>query len=1029
MISNIRSNLLLLLLTVVSLLTMITVKDSQAQRRASKPRIITVEGTVTNQEGVPVSDVVVSANEGSNTAYTGVDGTYSIQAFEASVVLFEAFGYEDFVLDLFETPNLKHITLRQVPLFTGEKSTVFLPQLIEAEHRSLVGAVSTIRGDQLITYPDALLSNVLQGKGLGLIVTMNTGGMANNNASMYLRGLSSNTNNQLVTVVDGIERPIDDLLPEEIESIELLKDATSKILMGSRAAPGVLMVTTKRGQKFKKNIHTSLSYGMGMPTRMPQYLDSYQYAVLHNEARLNDGLTPLYSDADILGYRNSSGVNDLRYPNVDYYDYFLNKTNSIQKATTQFTGGNNNIQYAVVMGYLGYTGLQKYGDLPRNDRFNVRGNIDLAITNAVSAFMGMGSIIEYWKRGGLNHAQTFSSLSTHRPNEYPLILAHPNLPETEEEQTFYGASYDRSQNLLSALSEGGDGTDEYISNQMNFGLNFDLGLVTEGLSAKTFVTFDNYYFGIKSLNRTAPTYAQRWLKTPDGRDSVVFDNVLREVVNNDYSLSNTTTVRNQGFNAKINYSRSFGDHSLVSDLGFFYYHKEVPGSGNIIPQDIQNTNTFLRTNYGYNNKYFAEFTLAAMGSNRFEKGDHVFLAHAIGASWILSEESFIQSLSSINYLKLKTSWGILGYDATTPHLLYNKRWITSNNDVNFGERNSGSRPERVYLVGTPSPGLTWEKSKEFNIGLEGLTFNHRLSFEINYFNENRVDIIQQVGSLYSNIYPGSFIPYRNWGDVSNKGIEGEMHWHSRIGNFNYRIGGNLIWSKNRWERIDEIAYPDEYRRRLGQPTDMILGYESVGLFGKDTPMTGHPHQTFGPYAIGDIAYRDLNGDNEINDLDRTSIGNNFPRASFGFDLDLSYKGFGLYILATGSSGVQTLLNNSYYINKGIDKYSVLAQERFHPVNNPDGQQPRLTTTEAANNTVNSDFWLADTGFFRLKNVELSYTFYRLPHNLAKNVKVYARATNMLVLSKVKELDPEVPNSGVNNYPLLSSILGGVSISF
>jgi len=1017
------------LLPVVVLLLISSGAQGQ-QEDGKKKNQITLEGKVTGPQGNPIEGIQVSANEGTYIDYTDQKGLYSVVAAKGSFVLFESEQYKDYVLNLSKTPDLRNIQLEKIPFYTGEKSRVRLPQLIETDQRSLVGAVSRIKSEKLELYPTELLSNSLQGHGMGLTAIMNAGGMANNPPSLYLRGLSANSNNQLITVVDGIERPIEDLIPEEIESIELLKDPTAKILMGSRAANGVLMVTTERGEKYKKNIRTSVSYGVGSPTRLPQFLNSYDYARLYNEARRNDGIAPLYSESDLQGYQNSSGPNDLRYPDVDYYDYFLKNYNTLKKATAGFSGGNQSVQYSAILGYTGYDGLQEYGQKPNNNRFNARGNIDLSITDAVSAYMGIGTIIEYWKIGGINHAETFARLSSHRPNEYPLTLQHPGLDElnsdNEQDQVYYGASYDRHGNVLMALSKGGNRSNEFITSQMNFGMDFDLSQFVEGLSASSFITFDNYFSGEKWLDRHEATYEQQWYKTPSGQDTVVFDKVMQEYVNNSYNLPISQTTRDQGINAKLNYSRQLGNHNIHSDLVFFYTKKDVVGSGSQVPQDIKNTNTFLRTHYNYSNKYYAELTVSAMGSNRFAPGNRTFISHALGGSWILSEESFMESLDAFDFLKLKASWGVLGYDATTPHLLYNKRWRDAGN-VQFGERNSGYTAQRVILDGVGSPNLKWEKSEELNFGVEGLALDQRLSFEFNYFSENRYDIIEKVQSRYSSIYAGMF-PYDNWGDIQNRGLEGQLHWQSSLGNLKYRVGGNFIWSKNEVVRVDEIAFPNT-RSTEGLPSDVIMGYENLGLFGKDVSLEGHPQQTFGDYQQGDLAYRDVNNDGMVDDLDRTNIGNSHPRLTYGIDVELKYKGFGLYVLASGASDVNMVNQNAYYTNYGIGKYSQLAMERYHPTNNPDGTQPRLTSTQASNNMVQSDFWMLNTSYFRLKNVELSYTFRNAPNAKARNLKFYIRGTNLMVLSDMEDLDPEVPNGGVTNYPVFTNMLAGVEVSF
>ena len=320
----------------------------------------------------------------------------------------------------------------------------------------------------------------------------------------------------------------------------------------------------------------------------------------------------------------------------------------------------------------------------------------------------------------------------------------------------------------------------------------------------------------------------------------------------------------------------------------------------------------------------------------------------------------------------------------------------------------------------------WEKSKEINVGIEGATLNKRLTFEANYFNQLRDDIILKMTSRYSSIY-GGYISYENAGKVLNHGFELDIRWNDSYGQFKYDIGANLTWTKNKVKNGNELDQPYDYLNKLGRPSDVILGYVSEGLFGKDIQLDGHPVQMFGDYGNGDIAYADLNNDQIIDEQDRRVIGNTYPRTFLGVDLNFSYKGWGLYILGTAQLGMDKVLNNRYYWNYGERKYSVKALDRYHPENNPDGNLPRLTTTNGSNNFRDSDFWTENSGFFRLKNVELSYTFTNIPS--IKALKVYARGTNLLTFSRIKDLDPEVLNAGVTNYPIMMNITGGFSLTF
>ena len=264
--------------------------------------------------------------------------------------------------------------------------------------------------------------------------------------------------------------------------------------------------------------------------------------------------------------------------------------------------------------------------------------------------------------------------------------------------------------------------------------------------------------------------------------------------------------------------------------------------------------------------------------------------------------------------------------------------------------------------------------------------------------------------------------------MRNQGVDLNIWWADSVGDFSYRIGLNAVWSRNKLLEWNEIRYPEEYRRNVGKPTDAMFGYESLGLFGKDIALEGSNPQYLGAYQEGDIAYADLNDDGLVDERDQRMVGNSFPRISSGLDITLSYRGWQLYLQGTAQIGMDSWMNNKYYWVKGEDKYSEVVLDRWHPVNNPDGTYPRLTTTEGANNFVNSTFWLENGSFFRLKDVELSYTFTFIK-GWCRKLRIFARGTNLLVLGAEKNLDPELMNAGINNYPVYSAITGGLSVTF
>ena len=570
-----------------------------------------------------------------------------------------------------------------------------------------------------------------------------------------------------------------------------------------------------------------------------------------------------------------------------------------------------------------------------------------------------------------------------RPNEYPLTISSNvlGLEPDAKGVPFFGSSIRKPDNLLADMEYGGFTSERYVTSQTNIGLDFTLDKLVKGLRASAFMTFDNYNYFRQGQVNVYPTYA------------------ISNIIDGEPEFRQMKQLNLQDDQSRM------GD--LAAMLAYHYYQDEVKGDA----QDVKNTNTTLRLNYGFDNKYVFEGDGALMGSNRFEKNSRYFLSGAIGAGWILSNEAFLIDCDVVNFLKVKASVGILGYDRSTDFLLYKTAWKNGDN-LSLGEQNK-STYHTTQFVRLGNKDLKWERSTEWNIGVEGFFLRNRLKAEINYFNELRDNIIGVQSNTYADVL-GNFISYRNIGN----------------GDFSYQVGANVTWSKNKLLKWNEVNYPDSYLRSVDKPTDAMIGYQALGLFGKDVSLGRNISQLLGNYQEGDIAYADLNNDGVVDARDKKMLGNSYPRTVFGIDANLQYKNWGLYILGTAELGLDVWKNNAYYQNKGEGKYSVLALDRWHPENNPNGTYPRLTTTEGDNNFVNSSFWLGNGSYFRLKNVELSYTITNKKENaLAKKIKIFGRGTNLFSLSEEKKLDPELINAGINNYPVYRTLTGGVTVTF
>ena len=1009
-------------LAIVILLACILPGSISAQNKKGKVKKLTISSQIVNEEGNGIPNAIITIGEGLIQTKTDENGNYTIQAKADSMILVEALGYESKWLDLSKGAIEAQLALEKQLLFSSDNDVIELPLGLTAHQRSLTGAVSKISGEELESYPDLSLSNAFQGRLMGLTARQSVNGLGNNNAALYIRGLARGGADGIITIVDGVERPIDYLAAEEIESVEILKDPTTKILYGPRAANGVMIITTKRGKPNTKVLDASVEYGASFATRQPDYLNSFEYAQLYNEARANDGLSPFYSQQDLQGYQNSNGPNDQRYPDIDYYDYFLNNSGAYKKAALQYSGGNKQSQYMLVLAYKGGEGLEKVGTAPSLDRFNLRANLDLEINDIISAHIGTSGYVENQEWGSLNNSQVFSKLSTHRPNEYPFIITDPELQSTDEINTTtippLGGSFLNPNNLYGDLIYGGFSESQSFYGQANVGFDLDLSdFLLKGLSGKVYYTTDNFQYFQNGKNEGAVTYAQQW-----NGESVEYFPLTRRVIEDNQSRQNQNFINNSGFYGTLAYDRDFSNNHFSAKLSHFYSNKDHDKW----IQDLRFTNTVLGLKFDFNDKIYTEANIAYMGTNKLPSDTRYGIFPTFGAAWILSEENFLKDNDFVNFLKLKASFGILGYDRGTDYYLYENRWNTNGN-VQFNERNNSSFTQ-TNLQAIGNPDLDWEKSREINVGIEALLSKNKLSFEVNYFNEYRYDIIQSPGYRYS-ITSGNLFPQINQGETLNRGLEAMINWKDVIGDLNYSIGGNIIYSKNKILKTNEIIYPESqsFIRQTDRPSDTYFGYVSEGLFTSQDQIDNHATQTFGDYGIGSIAYKDLNEDGVVDNLDRKALGNSFPRTSLGVNLNLNYHRFNLFVLGTAEIGVDNMRNNSYYWNYGESKYSVIVNDRYHPVNNPNGTYPALTTTAGVNNFRNSDFWIQNASFFRLKNVELSYT---IPSSsFVKAYKIYARGTNLLVVTKNNFLDPEGLNAGVNNYPIFRTITAGLSVNF
>ena len=874
-----------------------------------------IKAKVVDKEGNPIQSVRITVDEGIFESSTDKQGKFSLKVTDNSTLVFDVPGFEPQYLGVSVIKQNPVVVMEKSIPYGGVKDEVELP-FRKTIAREIVGATSTIDEDAISSSNQMNVLNILSGKAPGLNVSQVPTEPGRSATVLNIRGLSrSATDNAPLIIIDGIERPLEDLTPEEIESITVLKDATSKILYGPKAVNGVLLVKTKRGIKYKRDRQFNIEFGAQTPVRMPEYLNSADYATMYNQARINDGLSPYYTQTDIDGYR--MGTNPVLYPDVDFHKLCLNDHMSYRKAIAQFRGGNESAQYYVNATYAGYGGYEAVGKNNTSNKFNLRVNLDYKVNDWLKAFVDIAGQMEFYTTNYMSADKLFSRLSSHRPNAYPIKFSDPGNPGTEIYGAMENANLSSSrENIYAEMALGGSKENTVRKGQTNIGFDLSLDRYVKGLSAKAYVTFDVYNYLVVGKNENFSSYRPIF-----NENSLIGKELLTvEKKVSDKSRIADQMYRNYGYFGQLSYDRTFqAKHQLKSDLVIFQSRRENLGSS----QDDVNRTFALRTNYVYNKKWIAELDMAVMGSSRFTKGNRYGYFPTVGVAWIASEEKFLKDKEWLDFLKIKASTGLLGTDNYFDFFLFESRWNTSQS-THFGPKLEED-VNTSTLVHVGNPDLTWEKSFEINIGAEA-SFLNCLTADFNYFNNYRYDILTPTTS-FSSINGGELM-YRNYGSVRNQGVELALEYSGNIGKLHYSIGGNTIWSKAVYEKTDDMEGLSSNRKKEGKPVDTRFGLIAEGLFKSGDEIAAHPVQDFGPVQIGDVKYANINNDHHINENDMLPIGNEYPRFQFGLNINLAYKGFELSLSGSGMAQYDIYLNNSYYWMREDQKYSTFVKNYY-----------------------------------------------------------------------------------------------------
>lgn len=923
---------------------------------------------------------------------------------------------------------------------------------------TLTGAVSSIAGSDIRQSPSPSLQNTLAGRITGFTSQQRSGQPGHDGATFYIRGVSSYTgNNSPLILVDDIEFTYDQfasLNANEIESISILKDASTTAIYGIKGANGVILVTTMRGKVGKPAINGLFEYGLNQLDKRPKFLDAYQSAKIMDEEQINTNalnpnpnFVPLFSDEDLQLYKD--GTDPYGHPNNNWVDILLKNFAPQARANFNITGGTDVLKYFVSVGYLNQGGQLKDFSVDLNSqyyykRYNYRSNIDLKVNKSLDVqFNLFGDLDETNNNNASAEANLFSDLSRYpetAPFNYPIHNPNGTLGYSLWQRNSAGRN---NNNMIGRLMY--DGYLRNFSNNINLNTtaNQKLDFITKGLSLKGTVAYRNLYTYGRNLTRPV---------SGTGFISYIYDPTTNTYSfgqrDNIYRLTTPTltytpgsTTRALTLQAMLNYDRSFGRHH-VSGL-ILYNQTSNTGANssnggvyNFIPENFKGYTG--RFNYDFNQKYLLELSGAYNGSDRFAANKRFGFFPAASVGWNIGEEKFIkEKIHAIDVLKVRGSYGLVGVDNTNGVYSYLQSYSSGSGTGMFGLTDNNTY--NTVIEGTlPNNQVTWEKAKKLDIGLDLVALKRTLSLTVDYFNENRYDILTTRGTI-SAIF-GQTLPPVNMGKTNNKGIEVELGYNNTIGrDWSYSFKGIYSYAKNKIVFMDEPVPLYSYQRLTGNPIGSSLKYKWTGEFytAADIADPAVPKPTIGGRP-GDLKYEDLNHDGVIDAGDMSYFGNtNLPTTTYGITLGGGYKKLLLTVLFEGATDFVASAQGAV-IHPNASNALPIHLQHWTPELGNNAKFPQLYTSALSQSPSSyySDFWAIPGDYIRLKTVELSYTFGAKLVKKAgvQSIRVYANGYNLYTWTKLSKLysnlDPEVLEStGTMPYPPTRIFNFGLNITF
>lgn len=1024
-----------------------------------------ISGKVIDKDSGPLIGVSILVKNTTTGTVTDIDGGFTLNAPDANATLVLSYtGYATQEIALAGRTNLD-VTMTVDNLLLNE---VVVVGYGVQKKETVTGAVSSVKGSDLVKSPAVNVSNSIAGRMAGVVAVNGSGEPGYDGSGIRIRGSNTLNNSSALIVIDGIPQRaggLDRLNPNDIEKISVLKDASAAIY-GARAANGVILITTKRGKISKPELSYSFNQGYTQATLLPALADAAQYTEMLNDLDIYglpanewSAATQAYKTTgtytrpngqvrkapfqpdDFVKYKD--GSDPWGHPNTDWYAETLKEWSPQQRHNMQLTGGSENLKYMASLGYQDQDGVY-INSATGYKQYDLRINLDAKINEFISINMGVLGRQENRFFPTKGAGAIFRMLMRGKPQQpayWPDGRPGPDIENGENPVviTTNQTGYDD------------DKRDYFQTNgQLDIKIPGIKGLKFSGTAA------------IDKLSQNNKRWEIPWTLYERGTGFEA-DGVTPKLVaaKRGPAEPRLTLGNNNQLNillgGVLNYERTFGDHGLnvlagsnretISGTNFNAYRRffispaldQLFAGGDLEKNngggafERARLNYFGRVAYNFKEKYLLEFLWRYDGSDIFPEETRYGFFPSVMAGWVLSQEKFMEALPAINYLKLRGSWGQMGNDQI--FLVNTNTPATYQYLSTYGFRSyilGNVETKTLFEARIPNTNITWELATNANIGLEGSMFNDKVTFELDYFNNKRTNILWVKNASVPQS-TGLTLPAQNIGEVENRGFDAMVGYRSNIGAFKFSVNVNAGYAKNKILFWDEAPGAPEWQRTTGRPMNTVQAYVYDGVFATQEEINA---ETINYSAIvntlrpGDMKYKDHNGDGKItpDDQVRTDF-NNIPTLQGGLNLIASYKGFDLNILFQGSAGAKMYVSPGEMGN--IGNYLLEMYEDRWTVENPSSVHPRIANRSDQYFSGNNTYWFRSTDYIRLKNMEIGYN---LPEALIKkagmsSLRIYFNGLNLLTFTKFKSFDPEASSTTGQYYPQQRVINGGVTVTF